>query len=59
MRVEGSAWGFNFETKRVQDKKNRYVEDDSEIKHDNAAQKWQGEAKQKSFNLRSFFFLEL
>ncbi len=30
MRVDVSAWGVNFDTKRVQGKKNKYLEYDSE-----------------------------
>ena len=47
LRVEGSAWGVKFDTKRVQGKKNKYVEYGSERKHDNNAQKWQDEALKK------------
>ena len=58
MRVEGSAWGGKFNTKRVQDKKtgnlNTPARDNTITTHKNGKTK----LKKEVFNLRSFF-LEL
>ena len=49
LRVGGPDGGVKLNTKRVQGKQNRYVEYDSERKHDNDAQKWQDEVPQTKF----------
>ena len=55
VRVEGSAWGVKFDTKRIQGKQNKHLEDDSEKGTDKNTQKWQDEAQKKAFNLTSVF----
>ena len=43
MRVDGSAWGVKFDTKRVQDKKNKHFEEDIERRNEQNTQIWQYE----------------
>ena len=56
LKVDGAAWEFKFGTKRVQDKKYNYLEDDSERKHDNNTKIWQDEAPKKKCLSEEFFF---
>ena len=55
LRVGGTAWELNFDTKRDQYKKNRYLEYDSEKGNDKNIQLWQDDVQTTSFNLTSFF----
>ena len=43
MRVGGSAWELKFDTKRVQDKKNKHFEEDIERRNEQSTQIWQYE----------------
>ena len=43
LRVGKSAWEFNFDTKRAQDKKNKHLEDDIETRNEQITQIWQSE----------------
>ena len=43
LRVGGSAWEVNFDTKRVQDKKNKHFEEDIERRNEQITQIWQYE----------------
>ena len=47
LRVGGSAWELNIDTKRLQDKQNKHLEDDSEKWTDKNTQLWQYEAPKK------------
>ena len=49
MRVEGPAWGVNFDTKRVQDKKNKHFEEDIERRNEQITQIWQCEVFKYGF----------
>ena len=43
LRAGGSAWAFKFDTKRVQDKKNKHFEEDIERRNEQSTHIWQSE----------------
>ena len=47
MRVGGSAWELNIDTKRFEDKKNMLFEDESERRSPKEKQKYQCEGQKK------------
>ena len=49
MRVGGSAWDVNFDTKRDQAKKKKHFEYDCESRNEKKRQIWQEEVSNKSF----------